>query len=93
MGDRREPEREMAAAARRPTLAAVSALARLVDFYRAQIELIWNWRRGRRQLLLRAAVSFVVAFLSLAATAAILPGVRIDNAVSRRALGASSSAR
>jgi len=53
-------------------------LARLVDFYRAQIDLIWNWRRGRRQLLLRAAVSFVVAFVSLGVTAAILPGVTID---------------
>jgi putative membrane protein len=53
-------------------------LARLVDFYRAQIELIWTWRRGRRQLLLRAAISFVVAFVSLAATAALLPGLAID---------------
>ncbi len=53
-------------------------LARLVDFYRAQIELIWTWRRGRRQLLLRAAISFVVAFVSLGATAALLPGLAID---------------
>jgi len=53
-------------------------LARLVDFYRAQIDLIWNWRRGRRQLLLRAAVSFVVAFVSLGVTAAILPGLSVD---------------
>jgi len=60
----------------------VSAVYRLVDFYRAQIELIWNWRRGRRQLLWRAAVSFVVAFASLAATAAILPGVDIDSPLS-----------
>ena len=60
----------------------MSALWRLVDFYRAQIELIWNWRRGRRQLVWRAAVSFVTAFLSLGATAAILPGVQIDSPLS-----------
>src|SRR5688572_30151670 len=33
------------------TLSPMNALARLIDFYRVQIELIWNWRRGRRQLL------------------------------------------
>ncbi|MEO6349888.1 MAG: phage holin family protein [Candidatus Limnocylindrales bacterium] len=60
----------------------MDAVRRLIDFYRAQIELIWNWRRGRRQLLWRAAVSFVIAFLSLGATAAVLPGVTIDSALS-----------
>jgi uncharacterized membrane protein YvlD (DUF360 family) len=50
----------------------------LLDFYRVQVELIWNWRRGRRQLLWRAIVSFVVALVALALTAQILPGVRID---------------
>jgi uncharacterized membrane protein YvlD (DUF360 family) len=56
----------------------VGALYRLIDFYRAQAELIWNWRRGRTHLLLRAAISFVVATVSLAATAYALPGLRID---------------
>jgi uncharacterized membrane protein YvlD (DUF360 family) len=60
----------------------VSAIQRLIDFYRAQIELIWNWRRGRRQLLWRAVVSFVVAFVSLGVTAAILPGLTVDSALS-----------
>jgi len=60
----------------------VSVIGRLIDFYRAQIELIWNWRRGRRQLLWRAAVSFVTAFASLAATATILPGVQVDSPLS-----------
>ena len=53
----------------------MNALRRLLEFYRVQVELIWNWRRGRRQLLVRAVVSFVVAFVSLAATGALLPGV------------------
>src|SRR3954447_17046054 len=56
-------------------------LRRLVDFYRVQVELIWNWRRGRRQLIWRAVVSFVVAAFSLALTAYILPGVRVDTAI------------
>ena len=60
----------------------MDAIRRLIDFYRAQIELIWNWRRGRRQLLWRAVVSFVTAFLSLGATAAVLPGVVIDSPLS-----------
>ncbi len=54
-------------------------LARLIEFYRVQAELIWNWRRGRRQLVWRAIVSFVVAFVALGVTAALLPGLRIDS--------------
>ncbi len=56
----------------------MGALYRLIDFYRAQAELIWNWRRGRTQLLGRALISFVVATISLALTAWALPGLRID---------------
>ncbi len=55
---------------------------RLVDFYRVQVELVWHWRRGRRQLIWRAIVSFVVAAFSLALTAWLLPGVRVDNVLS-----------
>jgi uncharacterized membrane protein YvlD (DUF360 family) len=51
------------------------AVRRLVDFYRVQIELVWTWRRGRRQLFLRALVSFIVSYISLGATAALLPGL------------------
>ena len=60
----------------------MNPLRRLVGFYRAQIELIWNWRRGRRQLLWRTVVSFVVAYASLALTAAVLPGVSFDSPLS-----------
>lgn len=55
---------------------------RLVDFYGIQVELVWHWRRGRTQLLWRAAVSFLVAAVSLALTAAILPGLRVDSVYS-----------
>ena len=57
-------------------------LRRLVDFYRVQVELVWHWRRGRRQLIWRAIVSFFVAAFSLAVTAFLLPGVRVDNVFS-----------
>src|SRR6187549_2716469 len=55
---------------------------RLADFYRVQVELVWHWRRGRRQLIWRAIVSFCVAAFSLALTAFLLPGVRVDNVFS-----------
>ncbi len=54
-------------------------MRRAIDFYRIQIELVWTWRRGRRQLLWRAIVSFALACVSLALTAWLLPGVRVDN--------------
>jgi uncharacterized membrane protein YvlD (DUF360 family) len=54
---------------------------RLIDFYRVQVELVWHWRRGRRQLILRAVVSFLVAAFSLALTAFLLPGVRVDSVI------------
>ena len=57
-------------------------LRRLIDFYRVQAELIWNWRRGRRHLISRAVVSFFVAAFALALTAFLLPGVRVDSVVS-----------
>ena len=54
-------------------------LLRLIDFYRVQAELVWNWRRGRRQLAWRAIVSFFVAAFALALTAFLLPGVHVDS--------------
>jgi uncharacterized membrane protein YvlD (DUF360 family) len=57
----------------------MAPLLRLIDFYRVQAELVWNWRRGRRQLAWRAIVSFFVAAFALALTAFLLPGVRVDS--------------
>ena len=57
----------------------MSLARRVIDFYRIQVELVWTWRRGRRQLLWRAIVSFALACVSLALTAWLLPGVRVDN--------------
>ena len=58
---------------------AMGLVRRLFDFYRVQAELVWNWRRGRRQLALRAAISFVVGAIALGLTAWLLPGVRVDS--------------
>jgi uncharacterized membrane protein YvlD (DUF360 family) len=46
------------------------------DFYRTQGILLWTWRPGRRALIRRALISFVVAFASLGLTVLILPGIR-----------------
>ena len=59
----------------------MSQLRRLGDFYRTQAELLWKWRPGRRALVRRLIVVFIVAWLSLLLTAAILPGLRIDDAL------------
>ncbi len=52
-------------------------LRRLLSFYGLQLELVWEWRPGRRMLLRRVLVSFLVAFAALGLTAAILPGLVI----------------
>jgi uncharacterized membrane protein YvlD (DUF360 family) len=57
----------------------VTLLRRLIAFYRVQVELVWHWRPGRWQLLRRTVVSFAVAFVSLGATAALLPGLEISS--------------
>jgi uncharacterized membrane protein YvlD (DUF360 family) len=54
----------------------VTLLRRVFDFYRTQGILLWTWRPGRRALLRRALISFVVAFGSLGLTVLILPGIR-----------------
>lgn len=56
-------------------------VGRLLDFYRVQLELVWHWRRGRRQLIWRGIVSFFVAAFSLALTAWLLPGVRVETVI------------
>jgi uncharacterized membrane protein YvlD (DUF360 family) len=54
----------------------MSAIRRLVAFYGLQVELIRKWRPGRRALIRRALISFVVSLISLAATIRLLPGMQ-----------------
>lgn len=50
-------------------------LRRLVAFYALQFRLLWQWKPGRRALLRRLVVTFVVAFISLGITIWLLPGI------------------
>ena len=57
----------------------MTALRRLVAFYRLQAELLWKWRPGRKALLRRAIVALVVGFVALYLTIALLPGLSAAN--------------
>src|SRR4051812_12048895 len=54
-------------------------ISRLISFYRLQVELLWKWRPGRAALIRRGIVSLVVGTIAMLLTAAIMPGVVIDN--------------
>ena len=47
-------------------------------FYRIQARLMWEWRPTRLAILRRTILTFLVACLALAITAAALPGISID---------------
>jgi uncharacterized membrane protein YvlD (DUF360 family) len=51
----------------------------LIDFYRLQGEILWKWRPGRAALIRRMIVSFVVSFIALTLTVAVIPGLVVDS--------------
>ncbi len=53
-------------------------IRQLVDFYRLQGEILWKWRPGRRALLRRMLVAFVISFIALTLTVALIPGLKVD---------------
>ncbi len=55
----------------------MTTIRRLFGFYALQFRIIWEWRPGPRALIKRAILSFLIAFVALALTAAILPGISI----------------
>jgi uncharacterized membrane protein YvlD (DUF360 family) len=57
----------------------VTALRNIAEFYRLQGEILWKWRPGRRALIRRMIISFVVAFISLSLTVWIIPGLHVDD--------------
>jgi len=57
----------------------MNALRNLAGFYKLQGEILWKWRPGRRALIRRLIVSFIVAFISLTLTVAIIPGLHVDD--------------
>ena len=58
----------------------MNAIRGLIDLYKTQAELLWKWRPGRRALIKRLIVVFIVAWVSLLLTAALLPGLVIKDA-------------
>src|SRR4051794_31337530 len=66
-------------AARRdaPAAAEERRMRSLIDFYATQVRLLWEWRGGRVALAKRLLVTLIVAAVSFAVTAALLPGIAI----------------
>jgi uncharacterized membrane protein YvlD (DUF360 family) len=56
-------------------------MSRVIEFYKTQARILWEWRGGPVALLKRLLITFIVAVVSLVITAAILPGVTIGRLV------------
>jgi len=50
----------------------------LGDLYGTQLSLLWRWRPGRRALIRRLVLSFVVSVVAFVATAWLLPQLQVD---------------
>lgn len=50
----------------------------LGDLYGTQLALLWKWRPGRRALIRRTVLSFVVSVIALVLTAWLLPQLHLD---------------
>ena len=53
----------------------------VVDFYKTQIRILWEWRGGPTALLKRLVITLLVSTFALYLTAGILPGIRIGRLV------------
>ncbi len=62
--------------------APTSMMRRLFSFYRLQLRLLWTWRPGRRALVLRVAISFLVGIAALTLTVWVVPGIHATGPVS-----------
>ena len=60
---------------------SVATMSRLIEFYKTQVRILWEWRGGRVALLKRLVITFIVAVISLIITAGILPGIMIGRLV------------
>jgi uncharacterized membrane protein YvlD (DUF360 family) len=52
-------------------------MSNLIDFYKTQVRILWEWRGGPWALVKRLAITLIVSTLALILTAAIMPGVTI----------------
>jgi uncharacterized membrane protein YvlD (DUF360 family) len=53
-------------------------MSRLMGFYGEQLRVLWEWRGGPVGLLKRLTITLLVAAISFAATAWLLPGLTVD---------------
>ena len=53
----------------------------VVDFYKTQIRILWEWRGGPTALLKRLVITLLVSTFALYLTAGLLPGIRIGRLV------------
>ncbi len=56
-------------------------IGRLSALYRLQLHLLWTWRPGRRALVRRGLVSFIVGMASLGFAIWVMPGITARNVV------------
>jgi uncharacterized membrane protein YvlD (DUF360 family) len=49
----------------------------LLDFYKTQVRILWEWRGGRRAMVKRLVITLIVSTLSLLLTAGLLPGIAV----------------
>jgi len=54
-------------------------MSRLIDFYRTQLRVLWEWKGGPSALLRRLILTLVVAAVSFGLTAALLRSITIDS--------------
>ena len=55
----------------------IGVMSRLIDFYRTQARILWEWRGGRWALFKRLVITLLVSTVAFLLTAAILPGITI----------------
>ena len=54
-------------------------MGKVLDLYRMQIDVLWNWSGGRVALVKRLLITLVVATIAFAATARLLRSVTVDS--------------
>src|SRR4051794_10144817 len=59
---------------------------KIIELYRTQLRVLWNWKGGPLALIRRFVLTIVVAAVAFSATAIILPGPTVDGAAA--AIGA-----
>ena len=52
-------------------------MSNLIDLYKTQVRILWEWRGGRWALVKRLVITLLVSTVSLVLTAALLPGISL----------------